>query len=55
MKNLKNRIARRYYLNPKTDGTLGACQLGGITPDGLTVDDSGAWTVNGIVQTQFPY
>ena len=32
-----------YYLNPTRDGTLGACQLGGITPDGWTVDESGAW------------
>ena len=32
-----------YYLNPTKDGTLGACQLGGVTPDGWTVDESGAW------------
>ena len=32
-----------YYLNPMKDGTLGACQLGGVTPDGWTVDESGAW------------
>ena len=32
-----------YYLNPSKDGTLGACQLGGVTPDGWTVDESGAW------------
>ena len=32
-----------YYLNPNKDGTLGACQLGGVTPDGWTVDESGAW------------
>lgn len=36
---------RCYYLDPN-----GACQLGGVTPDGYTVDASGAWTVNGIVQ-----
>ena len=32
-----------YYLNPTKDGTLGACQLGGVTPDGWTVDANGAW------------
>lgn len=32
-----------YYLNPNKDGTLGACQLGGVTPDGWTVDANGAW------------
>ena len=32
-----------YYLNPRKDGTLGACQIGGVTPDGWTVDKSGAW------------
>ena len=32
-----------YYLNPTKDGTLGACQLGGVTPDGWTVDENGAW------------
>lgn len=40
-------IAESYYFNDKgyilTDTT---------TPDGYTVDSNGAWTVNGIVQTQ---
>ena len=36
-----------YYLNPSKDGTLGACQLGGVTPDGHTVDENGAWDGNG--------
>ena len=30
-------------LYPNADGTLGACQIGGVTPDGWTVDESGAW------------
>ena len=34
-----------YYLNPNSDGTLGACLLGpGKTPDGYEIDASGAWT-----------
>ena len=32
-----------YYLNSSKDGMLGACQLGGVTPDGWTVDENGAW------------
>ena len=32
-----------YYLNPAKDGTFGSCQLGGVTPDGWTVDKNGAW------------
>ena len=45
-------IARRYYLNPASDICNGACFLNGTTPDGQTVDATGAWTVNGVVQTQ---
>ena len=34
-----------YYLNPLSDGTLGACLIGPAkTPDGYEVDASGAWT-----------
>ena len=34
-----------YYLNPVSDGTLGACFIGpGRTPDGYEIDESGAWT-----------
>ena len=34
-----------YYLNPVSDGTLGACLIGpGITPDGYEIDETGAWT-----------
>lgn len=41
-----------YYFNPKKDTKRGKCQLGGVTPDGYTVDETGAWTVNGVVQTR---
>lgn len=43
-------ILRWYYFNPVNDGTLGACLLDGVTPDGYTVNASGAWTVDGVVQ-----
>ena len=36
-----------YYLNPTKDGTLGACQIGGVTPDGHRVDENGAWDGKG--------
>ena len=39
-----------FYFNPFTTGMQGACQLGGITPDGFTVDENGCWTVNGVIQ-----
>lgn len=45
-------ILRWYYLNPVSDGTLGACFLNGITPDGYTVNENGAWTVDGVVQEE---
>jgi len=41
---------RWYYLNPVSDGNMGACLLNIVTPDGYTVDENGAWTVNGVVQ-----
>lgn len=44
-------VTRCYFLNPVSDGSLGACYLNGRTPDGWTVDANGAWTVNGAVQT----
>ena len=43
-------ITRCYYLNPASNGSLGACFLNGKTADGYTVDATGAWTVNGVVQ-----
>ena len=48
-------VTRRYYLYPANTGygLAGACQIGGITPDGCTLDFvTGAWTVNGIIQTR---
>ena len=43
-------MLRWYYLNPVSDGSLGACFLNGTTPDGYTVNENGAWTVNGVIQ-----
>lgn len=37
-----------YYFDAK-----GCCLLNTVTPDGYTVDETGAWTVNGVVQTQY--
>lgn len=36
-------VRRCYYLNPVSNGSLGACYLGGYTPDGWRVDKNGAW------------
>ncbi len=43
-----------YYLNPAQNGPIpyGACWMNGITPDGYTVNASGEWTVNGVVQVK---
>ena len=30
----------------------GYCLMNTVTPDGMTVDATGAWTVNGLIQTQ---
>lgn len=40
-------ISENYYFNEN-----GYCLMNTTTPDGNTVDANGAWTVNGIVQTQ---
>ena len=40
---------RCYYFTPE-----GYCLMDTQTPDGYTVDSSGAWTVDGVVQTQNP-
>ncbi len=48
-------VTRRYYLYPANTeyGLAGACQIGGITPDGCALDfATGAWAVNGIIQTR---
>lgn len=38
---------RSYYFDSR-----GYCLMDTVTPDGYTVDASGAWTVNGVVQVQ---
>ncbi|MBE6003144.1 MAG: hypothetical protein E7232_03495 [Lachnospiraceae bacterium] len=40
-------ISECYYFDE-----YGYCLMNTITPDGLTVDQNGAWIVNGVVQTQ---
>ncbi len=40
-------VAESYYFNEN-----GYCLINTVTPDGYTVDVNGAWTVDGIVQTQ---
>lgn len=45
-------VTRCYYLNPVSNGSRGACCLNGKTSDGWMVNASGAWTVNGVVQTK---
>lgn len=44
----RDSIAECYYFDPS-----GWMLAGTTTPDGYTVDASGAWTVNGIVQTKY--
>ena len=41
-----------YYLNPISNGSMGAMLSNTRTPDGFTVDAAGEWVVNGIVQTK---
>ena len=41
-----------FYFHEASDGQKGECLINGITPDGYTVNENGAWTVNGIVQEQ---
>ena len=36
-----------YYMDQKNGHMLAGC----MTPDGYTVDDTGAWCVHGVVQT----
>lgn len=40
-------ISECYYFNE-----AGYCLMNTVTPDGMTVDATGAWTMNGVVQTQ---
>ena len=41
-----------YYFNPTSNGSKGAAQLGGTTPDGYQLNGNGEWVVNGVVQTK---
>ena len=41
-----------YYLNPISNGSMGAMLSNTRTPDGFTVNAAGEWVVNGIVQTK---
>jgi len=41
-----------YYFNPVSNGSLGAAQQGGTTPDGWQVNSAAAWTVEGVAQTK---
>lgn len=45
-------LLRCYYFNEISDGTRGAMLHGCTTPDGWQVDESGAWTLGGAVQTR---
>ena len=47
-------VSRCYYLEPQANSIMpqGACYMNRITPDGYSVDGSGAWVVNGVVQTR---
>ena len=49
-----NGSIKYFYFHEASDGRRGECQLGGITPDGYTVNKDGAWTVNGVVQEYYP-
>ena len=40
-----------YYLHEEGDGFKGTLMVDCVTPDGYTVDKTGAWCVDGIVQT----
>ena len=42
-----------FYFHEASDGCRGECQLGGVTPDGYTVNEDGAWTVGGVVQEHY--
>lgn len=40
-------VAESYYFNEQ-----GYCLINTITPDGYTVDQNGAWMIDGVIQTQ---
>ncbi len=47
-------LERCYYLEPAANGALpqGACWMNATTPDNYLVDSTGAWVVDGVVQTR---
>lgn len=45
-------LSRCYYFNTASDGTQGRMYANTSTPDGWTVNNDGAWTVNGTVQVK---
>ena len=45
-------VKRCYFFHPGPDGTMGKLYTNSVTPDGSSVNNDGAWIVNGVVQTQ---
>ena len=52
IKDEKDGKVKCYYLNSISNGNLGAMLANTTTPDGYTVNVSGEWVINGIVQTK---
>ena len=52
IKDEKDGKVKCYYLNSISNGNLGAMLANTTTPDGYTVNASGEWVMNGIVQTK---
>ena len=52
IKDEKDGKVKCYYLNSISNGNLGAMLANTTTPDGYTVNASGEWVINGIVQTK---
>ena len=52
IKDEKDGKVKCYYLNSISNGNLGAMFANTTTPDGYTVNVSGEWVINGIVQTK---
>lgn len=45
-------LMHRYYLHEVSDGSLGHCYISTTTPDGLTVNANGEWTVEGVAMSK---
>lgn len=41
-----------YFFHTESDGTKGRMAEGTVTPDGYEVNQDGAWTAGGIIQTR---